>query len=442
MFRWIVRGALFGAGFILLEQFWSFGSVGPLALTPNKIIVFLLAGLAVVKAVIEPAPLPRNTKNLLVPAIFLSMSLAVVTGIARGSPVTLLLPGIGQYVAAVLFYFSLVYLIRDRTDLLILFWGLVLGIALVSWTTTLGIGWELESAAYGTRSGGMAGNPGKLVFASVPTLPIAFLLFVRARNLVARGTLVAAAGCIVVGIFAAKSRTSLVCLLAMGGFWMFRMRRFDLLRYTPLVLLLAGAFYFLMPEGFSDRMSTMASAESLEDDSSFRDRLVQFDYATRAFLSNPLTGVGLGQFGIWVNEEHDWGYHRGKGLHNSYFQILTEHGLVGFIPFVLILLTTYRDFSYVQRRGRTFRGPRDSDVYAFAQWALLLQVGFVSIVLSHLTQPGFHFRIAWLFYATAVVLRAQTDAAASRAEPAAEPAPVANGAPPSPFVATPREDYS
>ncbi|UCE86722.1 MAG: O-antigen ligase family protein, partial [Deltaproteobacteria bacterium] len=306
MFRAIVRIALFVSSAVLVEQHSTLLSAGPVVLTPNKLAVAILMALAMAQLLVAPRRFPGSAKNVCIIVLAVSSGISMTAAVLAGTPIGVLAPAVGQYVTAMVFYFSLAFLIRDQKDLAFVFWGLVIGAGAISWTSILGIGWVVESSAWGYRAGGLGGNPGRLVYCSTAALPIALLLFVRSGRILSKGVIVAAIAMIFVGIFAAKSRSSLVVLLVMGAFWMIRLRRFDLLRYAPIAIALVAAFYFMMPQGFADRMSTMSSAKSLQQDGSWQGRIADYQHALQALATSPITGIGLYRFGIWVNEEIDW----------------------------------------------------------------------------------------------------------------------------------------
>ncbi|UCE86694.1 MAG: hypothetical protein JSU66_02865, partial [Deltaproteobacteria bacterium] len=105
-----------------------------------------------------------------------------------------------------------------------------------------------------------------------------------------------------------------------------------------------------------------------------------------------------------------WRLPPGHNVHSSYFRIAAEHGLVGLIPYLLILVITFRDFSYVQRRARQYRQWNDPELTRLAQSALFLQVALVGALVGNLTQPTFHFKVAWLLYATGTAIHTMMDA--------------------------------
>lgn len=80
-------------------------------------------------------------------------------------------------------------------------------------------------------------------------------------------------------------------------------------------------------------------------------RWAMWGAAIRVWLENPLFGVGAGNFGIYAStffkageiegfEDPSWFW--GVNLHNAYFQILSELGLVGTIAFIWLMVDFVR----------------------------------------------------------------------------------------------------
>ncbi len=110
---------------------------------------------------------------------------------------------------------------------------------------------------------------------------------------------------------------------------------------------LSAAGYVLSPasvkESFQHRFSTF---KTLDEDKSYQIRKLMVQKAVKIFKRNPLAGCGPGAFRktnvdleiprVLQYEKAD--YFNAKSSHNSYAQFLAEAGLLGAIPFGLLLL--------------------------------------------------------------------------------------------------------
>jgi len=114
------------------------------------------------------------------------------------------------------------------------------------------------------------------------------------------------------------------------------------------VIIVVSASFFFPDNSFWNEMAT-----SLEGTSSGtgHDRKVLWSIAWEEFKANPIVGVGPWNFGVvagrYLPLVKDKGHYRvetiwGRALHNAYFQILSELGIIGIIIFTLLLVEFYK----------------------------------------------------------------------------------------------------
>lgn len=104
-------------------------------------------------------------------------------------------------------------------------------------------------------------------------------------------------------------------------------------------------------EGISPRMATLLRSEGEGDltmDKSWLIRKLMIDKSQEIFSDYPVFGIGPNNFRFYESDlrslnkyerlgNHDKNFYNTRSSHNSYVQILSETGLVGFIVLVLIL---------------------------------------------------------------------------------------------------------
>jgi O-antigen ligase len=89
------------------------------------------------------------------------------------------------------------------------------------------------------------------------------------------------------------------------------------------------------------------------------ERMVHWQVAGNMFLSSPWTGVGIGNFNVLFNKfgVQGWIYPRGHA-HNYYLHLLAEVGIVGFLGYMTMLITSFvvgfRALRRVRRLGDTY----------------------------------------------------------------------------------------
>ncbi len=101
--------------------------------------------------------------------------------------------------------------------------------------------------------------------------------------------------------------------------------------YLTLTLVVLGIFLYLLIIQIDENLLIRYTMENIEQDKG-SDRLIIWALAIRLFDSAPLLGVGIGSFqGITQ-----------LGVHNQFLIVLVESGIVGFLFFVVSILTLFR----------------------------------------------------------------------------------------------------
>src|SRR5207237_1598421 len=78
----------------------------------------------------------------------------------------------------------------------------------------------------------------------------------------------------------------------------------------------------------------------------------------RLFLASPLTGVGIGMYEVAEGLSHG-GRGKWSAAHNSFLQLATELGLVGFTLFVALIALSIRSARRARRLARSDPRLRD-----------------------------------------------------------------------------------
>lgn len=133
-----------------------------------------------------------------------------------------------------------------------------------------------------------------------------------------------------------------------------------ILASTVILLILFSAN--ALPSVVSDRFSLLISQIDVFDprgvvptpeDYAVVERMVHWQVAGNMFLSNPVTGVGIGNFNVLFTKfgVQGWPYSRGHA-HNYYLHLLAEVGLVGFTGYMILLSTAFATAYRALRRIR------------------------------------------------------------------------------------------
>jgi len=197
----------------------------------------------------------------------------------------------------------------------------------------------MATRGVGAGSTGFFGNAGDLGVAMCVVWPLAAMLFLgeskRMAKLIYLVSFVAISGAILLcgsrGAFVAAILTALIASAR-------NLRRFGI---AILFLILIPGLSYLLPAGSKTRLR---SVEHWQQDRTATTRINLWRAGFKMFLDHPVLGVGLGDF----PEEYAMHY-AGPGEdpvewapHSIYVQTLSELGLAGAIPLLLILFSFWR----------------------------------------------------------------------------------------------------
>ena len=234
--------------------------------------------------------------------------------------------------------------------------------------------------------------------------PFAVTLFFRVRSSIFRACVLIGLLILLLAIGVNGSRSSWLAsaagLAVLGGLFVVVQRRslFSLAGLVGIVLLSAVILVSVLPpEVLAPISSRFATLENVDEDKSYATRELMQQKSLVLFEESPLFGVGRNQFrnasvqldfsdSLFAptrNSEFNQ-----FASHNSYAQWLAESGLVGTIPFVLLLLLLLKDGIFV-----AIRLGRRGDLWALAIVAAFIAMSIHLWSIDNLKSTG-----AWLIY--------------------------------------------
>jgi O-antigen ligase len=257
----------------------------------------------------------------------------------------------------ILFFFLLLYAVRNLRELRYIVWAFVGSIA------ALELGVLLFNVKERVRITGTY-DPNDLAFVMVCALPMTIMLLLVERGLLRYGMLPVVALSLVT-IIMTKSRGGFITLIVVGVIILAKLpSRIPLLRTG---LLIGGVLVFSLfaPQSYWDRITTIWGNEEEEEteeriekpkepsqedylNSGFTPRWDLWMTGVRLMLENPILGVGINSFAL-AEQGQTFGRGGWKAPHNSFTQIGAELGVMGLALFVYLLYRSVRNCRTVIR---------------------------------------------------------------------------------------------
>ena len=303
--------------------------------------------------------------------------------------------------------FVTLMLMTNRFRIEALLWVIVLSLGFYGvkggiFTITSGGGYHVMGP-----EGSFIGGNNEIALALIMTVPLMRYLQLQATLARVKWGLTVAIALTVVAILGTQSRGALLGLSVMAVMLLWKSRR----RFVFLLLLgpVLFAGYQFMPESWHDRMMTI---ETYQEDASAMGRINAWRMAINLAKDRPLVGAGnvaflpdmFARYAPDPDDVHD--------AHSIYFEVLGEHGFVGFGLFMLLGWYTWRSCSTVAKQARAH-----ADGQWIADLAGMLQVSMVGYAVAGAFLGLAYFDLYYHLIALVVLLRVQMGRLA--AEPAA-----------------------
>jgi len=168
-------------------------------------------------------------------------------------------------------------------------------------------------------------------------IPMAVWLYTQHEHWLPKYLNLAAVPVVFYGIFLTGTRTGLVTGMLGVLYWAFTQRKasFHLkMIYIGVAIGLGVAVISLAPKASVDRIFSIGKALQSGD---LNSRETIWQHSIDSWKEEPLLGGGTGSLGHSLNRFHV----KYASAHNSYIQLLTEHGLVGLFIYLLMLATLF-----------------------------------------------------------------------------------------------------
>ncbi|MFQ5535275.1 MAG: putative O-glycosylation ligase, exosortase A system-associated [Sphingomonadales bacterium] len=237
-----------------------------------------------------------------------------------------------------------------------------------------------------------------LALALIMTLPLVRFLHQQAVTKTMKWLLGASMALWVFSIFGSQSRGAFLGMGAMLIYLLINSRRRALA--VLVIILSVGTGVAFMPDKWQGRIQSITEYET---DRSAQGRLTMWRFAIDVASDNPVMGGGFNSFyDSGLREKYLFADEKGKAAHSIYFEVLGEHGWVGFLLFMTLAFTTFFTGGRIVKlvKGRP-------DLTWAHDLATMLQVGLVGYAVAGTFLNLATFDLYYAYMAIMVILRIQ-----------------------------------
>ena len=209
-----------------------------------------------------------------------------------------------------------------------------------------------------------------LALAVIMTIPLLAYFYIMVTKRWLRVVIALSIALCAVSVLGSYSRGGLVAIVAMCGFLWINSK--GKLWLGLIVVILGIGFYSFMPPAWEERMNTIST---YEQDASAQGRFDSWTMLSNLALDRPFVGGGFEPYTHEVFRRYLPDYNEiPRSAHSIYFQVLGEHGFVGFALFVIFWMLTWQ----LSRRiiKRTKNDPEAKWAYWLAKMVQVSLIGY------------------------------------------------------------------
>ncbi len=254
---------------------------------------------------------------------------------------------------------------RERLEKLVL----VIALSLGFYGVKGGIFTIVHGGVYRVQGplGTFIGGNNEMALALIMTIPLIWYLHLNAQKVWLRHGYTAALFLCSIAVIGSQSRGALVGGVVMGAFLWLKTRN---KLFTGLIMALAvAAIFSIMPAEWYQRMGTI---DTYQSDASAQGRINAWWTAFNISKDRPLVGGGFDTFQPGVYRIYAPDPSNVHDVHSIYFEMLGEHGWVGFGLFMLLAWLTWRKGAQIIRECG-----KDPERKWAADLARMLQVSMI-----------------------------------------------------------------
>lgn len=247
----------------------------------------------------------------------------------------------------IIIYGLIVGTINSEKRLNILIWSLLIMSAILGYNTIQEYRaldpTTLNTARLGGFSGGYFGGAGDFAVMMNVVIPYAFFLIMAARPFILRPIAVIFTIIFIWALVATNARGGVIAFGAvmLGTAYFGARSKGGFRKFISIILVVASIVGIIAfaPAAFKNRASTIGDYSHQE---TAVNRIEFWKIGIKMFLSNPIIGVGAGNFPVRYHDFGGW-EPNWRVSHNMYIDSLSELGILGFGSLFFLLYFTYKD---------------------------------------------------------------------------------------------------
>ncbi len=232
-----------------------------------------------------------------------------------------------------------------------------------------------------------------LALALLMTIPLLIFLRGQLKNKWARMIMLVGIGLVAISIVGSYSRGALVASFAVAVFLWLKGRNKVSIAFVSVIVF--TALFQFMPQSWHERMGTISG---YDEDESVQGRFEAWEVAYHV-ANDRVFGGGFDFWSQPVFDAYSPGYVY-RAAHSIYFAVLGEHGWIGLILFVSILLLAWRTASFIIRKSREHEELRWAE-----DLARMIQVSFIAYMSGGTFLSLAYFDLPWHFIAILILIK-------------------------------------
>lgn len=314
-------------------------------------------------------------------------------------------------------YYSRVFKIQLLTFLTMMLFTDLVKIKQLIWVIILSIGfYSIKGGLFTILTGGsfrVWGPNGSfieennsLALATLMIIPLMYYLFSTEKNKWVKYALAASIIFSLASAVGSQSRGALLAIIAVAGFFWLKTK--NKLLTGLLIIILAIVGFNFMPESWHNRMSTI---QTYEEDGSAMGRINAWIYSINMANDN-LLGGGFESWTAANYAIYSPDATQVSVAHSIYFSVLADHGWIGLLAFLLILLLTWKSLASVIKKSQS-----DDKYNEYLLLAKMLQVSFIAYLVGGAFLSLSYFDLPWHLIAISLLIKKQLETETSKTKP-------------------------